>query len=175
MVSTLLERADRVLVAATLWLRIAAGVVIVLMMATTVYDVVMRYLFAKPTDWAFTLNAAGILVATFFAVPHLAAVHGHIEMDLLHRKLRSRIRAVADVVGNLVTLTFGILLAWLGYRATYGAYLDGLYTSGNFALPMWVLYVMVYIGGLGLGLVIILSPWRKRTGPTGPDTSAGVS
>lgn len=173
--SRLLERLDRALVAATLWLRIAAGVVIVLMMATTVYDVVMRYFFASPTDWAFTLNAAGILVATFFAVPHLAAVHGHIEMDLLHRRLRTRTRAVADVVSNLVTLIFGVLLAWLGYRATYGAYLDGLYTSGNFALPMWVLYVMVYVGGLGLGLVIVFSPWRRKVGHTGPDTSAGVS
>lgn len=173
----ILETVDSGLVWFALGLRILAGLMIVLMMVTTVYDVIMRYFFASPTDWALTLNAAAILAATFLAVPHLAAVNGHIDMDLFYRRFSPRGRQALDIVSAGVTLAFGLFLAWLGYRATYGAYLSGIYTSGNFNLPMWSLYAMVYIGGLGLALVILLSPWRRRVAGDEIDieTSAGVS
>lgn len=173
------SRLERIVTAITLWTRILAGLVIVAMMATTVYDVVMRYAFARPTEWALTLNAAGILAATFLAVPHLAAINGHIDMDLFYRRLGRRGKAVADSINALTTFAFGALLAWLGYRATYGAYASGLFTAGNFALPMWSLYAMVYLGGLGLAAVVLMSPWRPKADPLDPttrlDTSAGVS
>ncbi|WP_109472054.1 TRAP transporter small permease [Ornithinimicrobium cavernae] len=172
-----LGTADHLVVGLAFWLRVLAGLLIVMMTVTTVYDVIARYFFASPTEWAFTLNSAALLAATLLAMPHLAAIHGHIDMDLVYRRFPRRVQRVLDVVNGLVTLAFGALLAWLGYRAAFGAYLSGLYTSGNFNLPMWVLYAVVYLGGLGLALVILFSPWRRRTVGDDVDTltSAGVS
>jgi len=157
---------DRLVVKAMWCLRVLAGLVIAGMMLTTVYDVVMRYAFASPTEWALTLNSIAVLAATFLAVPHLMAVNGHIDMDLLYRRFGPTARAVADMVTRLAALSFGACMAWLGYRAAVTAYVGGLLTSGNFAVPFWTVYAFVYIGGLGLVLVVVLSPWRREPGPS---------
>jgi TRAP-type C4-dicarboxylate transport system permease small subunit len=156
-----LGAADSVLVRITWVMRILSGLVIVAMMAATVYDVVLRYAFAAPTEWALILSAAGVLAATFLALPHLAAIHGHIDMDLVYRRLSPRGQTVADVVSGLATLAFAAAMAWLGYRAALTAYVGGLVTSGNFSIPIWTLYATIYVGGLGLLLVVVLSPWRR--------------
>src|SRR5690606_40294630 len=74
-----------------------AMAVVGLMMITITYDVLARYLFAAPTDWAYPLNSTGVLVATMLAVPHLYATGHHISMDLLHRALPQRARRAADL------------------------------------------------------------------------------
>jgi TRAP-type C4-dicarboxylate transport system permease small subunit len=177
----LLRAVDRGIVRVMWVLRVVAGLVIVGMMLTTVYDVVMRYAFAAPTDWALTLNAAAVLAATFLAVPHLAAVRGHIDMDLVYRRFGPTGRTVADLFTHVATLAFGAAMAWLGYRAAVSAYVSGLLTSGNFNIPLWSVYAFVYLGGLGLVLVAVFAPWRPEPAPAERDeatplsTSEGVS
>ena len=171
---------DRVLVRITWAMRVVSGLVIVAMMLTTGYDVVMRYVFAAPTEWALTLNATAVLAATFFALPHLAAVHGHIDMDLVYRRLGVRGQMLADVVTGVAAVAFGGAMAWLGYRAALTAYIGGIVTSGNFNIPLWSVYALVYVGGLGLLLVVLLSPWRRPADTSGQsegslDTREGVS
>jgi TRAP-type C4-dicarboxylate transport system permease small subunit len=174
-----LGAADGVLVRITWVMRVLSGLVILAMMAATVYDVIMRYAFASPTEWALILTAAGVLAATFFALPHLAAIHGHIDMDLVYRRLSPLGKRVADVVTGVATLAFAAAMAWLGYRAALTAYVGGLVTSGNFSIPIWTLYALVYIGGLGLLLVVLLSPWRRsdddQPGDGSLTTREGVS
>lgn len=178
-VRRVLGAADGVLVRITWVMRVVAGLVILAMMAATVYDVIMRYAFASPTEWALILTAAGVLAATFFALPHLAAIHGHIDMDLVYRRLSPLGKRVADVVTGVATLAFGAAMAWLGYRAALTAYVGGLVTSGNFSVPIWTLYATVYIGGVGLLLVVVLSPWRRaaddQEGEGSLTTREGVS
>ncbi|MQA95728.1 MAG: TRAP transporter small permease subunit [Streptosporangiales bacterium] len=160
MIARVLRRAERIVTGVALGMRVVSGVIIVVMMVTTAYDVVMRYLFASPTEWALTLNAAAVLASTFLAVPHLAAVGGHIQMDLLYRRLGERARLAADVLTGIATVVVAGSFAWLGYRATMSAYVNGLMTSGNFSLPLWSVYVFIYLGGLVLLLVVLLAPWR---------------
>jgi len=162
-----LRAVDRAILRVMWALRLLAGLAIVAMMLATVYDVVMRYVFAQPTEWALTLTTAGVLVATFFAMPHMVAVREHISMDLVYRRLGMRARLAADAATGVATLLFGAGMAWLGYRAAVTSYVGGLVTSGNFALPLWALYATVYVGGLGLVLVVLLSPWRPREADDG--------
>jgi TRAP-type C4-dicarboxylate transport system permease small subunit len=157
-----LRTVDRAILRVMWVLRVVAGLIIVAMMLATVYDVVMRYAFAQPTEWALTLTTAGVLGATFFAMPHLVAVRGHINMDLFYRRLGPGGQVAADVVTGVATLVFGAGMAWLGYRAAITSYVGGLLTSGNFAMPLWTLYATVYVGGVGLVLVVVLAPWRPR-------------
>lgn len=167
-----LTRLDSVVVAVTLAMRAVAAVVILGMTLTTVYDVIMRYVFAMPTTWALTLNSAGILAATFLTLPHLAAVHGHIEMDLFYDRFSARTRRVCDIVTGVATLVFALLLAWLGWRATATMWESGLLTSGNFSLPLWAVYGLVLVGGVGLTIVTLLSPWRT---PASAASGSGVT
>jgi C4-dicarboxylate transporter, DctQ subunit len=164
--AAVLTRARRAVLACTHAMAVVAMVVIGLMMLTITYDVAARFLFAAPTDWAYPLNSAGVLVVTALAVPHLYATGHHISMDLLHRALPARWRRVADVVTSVVTAFLGLVLAITAFRSMAVAYGGGLTGAGTFNIPLWVPDAVLGVTGVFLVLVALLFP------AAGPDTGA---
>jgi C4-dicarboxylate transporter, DctQ subunit len=151
-------RARGGVLACTRAMAVVAMVVVGLMMITITYDVLARYLFAAPTDWAYPLNSAGVLVATMLAVPHLYATGHHISMDLLHRGLPERARRAADVVTTTATAFLGLVIAVAGFRSTAVAYAGGLTGAGTFNIPLWVPDAVLTLSGVFLVLVAVLFP-----------------
>ncbi len=88
-----MDTVRRAVLACTGAMAVVAMAVIGLMMLTICLDVVLRFALSAPTDWAYPLNAAGVLVSTTLAIPHLYATGHHISMDLLHRALSPRCAA----------------------------------------------------------------------------------
>ena len=153
-----LDRIRRHVATAARWLAYAAMTVIGLMMLTITYDVVVRYVLTAPTDWAFPLNAAGVLVATSLTVPHLYAGGAHIAMDLVHRALPAGGRRVADLVTGAATAFLGLVLAVTAYRSMRVALDAGLTGSGTFGIPLWIPDAALLLTGLLLTLVAVLFP-----------------
>jgi C4-dicarboxylate transporter, DctQ subunit len=151
-------RVRQVVLACTRAMAVVAMVAIGLMMLTITYDVLARYLFAAPTDWAYPLNSTGVLVATVLAVPHLYATGHHISMDLLYRALPDRIRKAADVVTTAATAFLGLVLAITGFRSMAVAYAGGLIGAGTFNIPLWVPDAVLTVSGAFLVLVALLFP-----------------
>jgi TRAP-type C4-dicarboxylate transport system permease small subunit len=137
---------------------VVAMVVVGLMMLTITYDVLARYLFVAPTDWAYPLNSTGVLVATMLAVPHLYATGHHISMDLLHRALPDRARRAADVATTVATAFLGLVIAVAGFRSMAVAYEGGLIGAGTFKIPLWVPDAVLTLSGAFLVLVAVLFP-----------------
>jgi TRAP-type C4-dicarboxylate transport system permease small subunit len=152
--------------ACTRAMAVVAMAVVGLMMLTITYDVLARYLFAAPTDWAYPLNSTGVLVATVLAVPHLYATGHHISMDLLHRALPGRARRAADLVTTVATAFLGLVLAVTGFRSMTVAYAGGLIGAGTFNIPLWVPDAVLTLSGAFLVLVALLFP------ATPPDAAA---
>jgi C4-dicarboxylate transporter, DctQ subunit len=152
--------------ACTWAMAVVAMAVVGLMMLTITYDVLARYLFAAPTDWAYPLNSTGVLVATVLAVPHLYATGHHISMDLLHRALPGRARRAADLVTTVATAFLGLVLAVTGFRSMTVAYAGGLIGAGTFNIPLWVPDAVLTLSGAFLVLVALLFP------ATPPDATA---
>jgi TRAP-type C4-dicarboxylate transport system permease small subunit len=137
---------------------VVAMVAVGMMMLTITYDVVVRFAFAAPTDWAYPLNSTGVLVATMLAVPHLYATGHHISMDLLHRALSERARRAADVVTTVATAFLGLVLAITGFRSMTVAFAGGLTGAGTFNIPLWVPDAVLTVSGVFLVLVALLFP-----------------
>ena len=148
----------RAVLACTRAMAVVAMAVVGLMMLTITYDVLARYLFAAPTDWAYPLNSTGVLVATMLAVPHLYATGNHISMDLLHRALPDRARRAADVVTTVATAFLGLVIAVAGFRSMAVAYAGGLIGAGTFNIPLWVPDAVLTLSGAFLVLVAVLFP-----------------
>ena len=148
----------RAVLACTRAMAVVAMVVVGLMMLTITYDVLMRYVFAAPTDWAYPLNSTGVLVATMLAVPHLYATGHHISMDLLHRALLGRARRAADLVTAVATAFLGLVLAITGFRSMAVAWVGGLTGAGTFNIPLWVPDAVLTVSGVFLVLVALLFP-----------------
>jgi TRAP-type C4-dicarboxylate transport system permease small subunit len=116
------------------------------MMLTTAYDTVMRYFFARPTEWSVELNEVFLVFITLFAGAELVKRDQHIQMDLLYNQLpggpQKGVRILIYLVGFLICAG----LFWLGVQATISTYIGKVYAAGAFRLPLWVLYVMIPIG-----------------------------
>jgi C4-dicarboxylate transporter, DctQ subunit len=148
----------RAVLACTRAMAVVAMVAVGLMMLTITYDVLARYLFAAPTDWAYPLNSTGVLVATVLAVPHLYATGHHISMDLLYRALPDRLRTAADVVTTVATAFLGVVLAISGFRSMAVAVTRGLTGAGTFNIPLWIPDAVLTVSGVFLVLVALLFP-----------------
>jgi TRAP-type C4-dicarboxylate transport system permease small subunit len=151
-------RVRRYVLACTWGMAVVAMVAVGMMMLTITYDVLARYAFAAPTDWAYPLNSTSVLVATMLAVPHLYATGHHISMDLLYRALPSRARKAADVVTTVATAFLGLVLAITGFRSMTVAYTGGLTGAGTFNIPLWVPDAVLTLSGVFLVLVALLFP-----------------
>ena len=150
--------ARRYVLACTWVLTIVAMVIVGLMMVTITYDVFARFVFAAPTDWAFPVNAAGVLASTSLAVPYLYAKGQHISMDLLYRALSPGKRSVCGWITAAATALLGLVLALTAFRSMTVAIEGGLTSSGTFSIPLWIQDAVLTATGALLFLVAVLFP-----------------
>ena len=77
-----------------------------------VYDVALRYLFNKPTIWAYETSCmlgATIIVAGWgYVLLH----HGHVRVDVFYSRMSTRKKAIIDVVCGLL-LFFPLIISLL--------------------------------------------------------------
>lgn len=148
----------KVVLACALALAVVAMAVVGLMMLTITYDVIVRFVLSAPTDWAYPLNAAGVLVATSLAIPYFYAQGQHISMDLVHRALPAGLRRAADLVTAGATAFLGVVLAVTAFRSMTVAVEGGLTGSGTFSIPLWVPDAVLFLSGVLLAVVAVLFP-----------------
>ncbi|MBE9372981.1 TRAP transporter small permease [Saccharopolyspora sp. HNM0983] len=162
-----LDGVRRAVLGCTRTLAGTAMLVIGLMMLTISYDVAARFLFAAPTDWAYPLNAVGVLAATALAAPHLYARGAHIGMDLVHRGLGPRAQRACDAATAVSALLLGVVLAVTGFRSMQVGLTGGLVGAGTFGIPLWIPDALLGIAGVLLAVVAVLFPPSAQDDPAG--------
>lgn len=137
-------------------LRMLAGVIVVVLVLITGYDVVMRYVFSLPLDWSITINSVGLIAIIMLAIPDVALRGEHIAMDLFYSQFSPRMKQVADAVVAVaafaVCLTAG-LASFNAFASFFGAQ---IHTAGNFNIPVWIHYFLVAFGFLTSAVTIPL-------------------
>ncbi|MBC8159271.1 MAG: TRAP transporter small permease subunit [Alphaproteobacteria bacterium] len=74
-----------------------------LLLATiTVYEVVMRYLFNKPTLWAFELVIIMCATAWMLSVGYITQQKGHIGITILYLMMPPKVQWYLDLFSNVV-------------------------------------------------------------------------
>lgn len=137
-------------------LRMLSGVVILAVMLITGYDVVMRYVFARPLDWSITISMVGLVTIVLLTVPDLEARNEHIAMDLFHRGFGPAKTLIADVVTMVATTVFCAVAGVVSATTAVHFLTAGLRTAGTFNLPIWIGYALVALGLLLAALMSVL-------------------
>jgi len=116
----------RLVALAALGLRVAAGVLLLAMMAVTFVDVVGRYAFNAPLPGAFELTEVLLALVIFVGLPIITARREHVTVDLVTARLPGVAQAGLARLATLVTALVLAVLAWrLGQSALdYAAYGD---------------------------------------------------
>jgi len=96
-------------------LALAAGVLLLLLMAVTVLDVFLRYVFNKPlaSAWEFTEFSMALIV--FLGIAYCGWTSGHIAVDVFEKWLD---RPSLRLLPALIAFVGAALFALIAYRAT---------------------------------------------------------
>ena len=144
------------LLSVTQALRMLSGIVIVAVMLITGYDVVMRYVFARPLDWSITISMVGLVTIVLLTVPDFEARNEHIAMDLFYRGFGPAKTLVADVVTMVATTVFCAVSGVVAATTAVHFLTADLRTAGTFNLPIWIGYALVALGLLLAALMSVL-------------------
>jgi TRAP-type C4-dicarboxylate transport system permease small subunit len=108
-----------------------AGLLLLAIVGVTVLDVFGRYLFNAPLPGGFELTEIMMALLIFVSMPVVTRQDGHIKVDILDLVLPRGARFYQDLLGDLVGVVVGLLLAWgmwkkAGDFSAYGGYTDVL-------------------------------------------------
>lgn len=129
--------------------------VVLYLMGLGVFDVVMRYLFDKPSLWIWETLQFGMVILACVSGGY-ALLHGYfVKVDILYARFSPRARAILDVFTFLFTLLFCIVLIWKGIEFFSMSWSIREVTASAVALPVYPLKVLVPLAGFLLLLVAV--------------------
>ncbi len=96
--------------------------IIVLIIAATVYEIIMRYVFNSPTNWVFEFNYLAHGPYFLLLGAYAYAQKAHVNVDIIYGRLSARKRAVLDLITSVFFFIFVMMMLIYG---------------GRFALTSW--------------------------------------
>lgn len=126
------------------------------------YEVVARYFFSAPTEWATPVASYSMLAIIFLAMPELTRRASHVVINLFldhatgttGRALRAGIGAVAAAVC--------LFSAWFSADATLSQFAQGVWTNPPFAVPKWLISALIPYGMLSAGIYFLRQLFSDR-------------
>jgi TRAP-type C4-dicarboxylate transport system permease small subunit len=118
---------------------IVAGTFMVLMSVTTFANVLARYFFNSPIQWAEELARYSFIWVVFMGAVVCTKRKRHIAIDFLLQSLPPRASAWLRVLADLCTLGIALVIARYGWRLTVAA----TQITATLQVPHYVVYVVV--------------------------------
>ena len=110
------------------------------------YEVVARYFFNAPTEWATPFVTYGLCAMIFLAVPQLTRGAEHVSITLLVDRAQG---ATAHVLRRAILVAAAaacFLAAWFCADASFAQYRMGILTHPPYAIEKWILSALIPYG-----------------------------
>lgn len=116
------------------------------LMAFIVYDVLMRYVFNRPTDWAHELSY--LMFGTIWIIGGAyALVKGsHVKMEVIYNRLPLRRRAIIDLITAPLFFVFIGILLWKGWDLAWSSVLRLEHSNSFWSPPIYPVKMMIPLG-----------------------------
>ncbi len=126
---------------------------ILYMMSFGLYDVIMRYLFDRPSLWIWlTLQFAMVTLAC--VAGGYALLHGaFVKLDILYGHFSPRGKAIADIFTFVLTLLYLTILVWKGIEAAHASIVMQQMTPTAIRMPVYWVKALIPLGAFLVLLV----------------------
>lgn len=115
----------------------AVSLLVIVMMVTTVIEVVGRYAFHNPTYWAWPMNCQLFAIFTLFGGVYTLLKGGHIRVEMLYNRFSPKMKLIARLIALACFLIFIGVLVWQGGLMARISLMSGEWTSGTFRIPLY--------------------------------------
>jgi TRAP-type mannitol/chloroaromatic compound transport system permease small subunit len=120
-----------------------AGLLIMVMMLTSSYEVLARYAFNSPTIWVWLLNRQLFGVFILLAGSYTLSQESHIRIEILFDRFPENIKVFARWVSFLAFLCFMGVLIWQGVRMGHNAWMVKEKSTGALRMPLYPLKMFI--------------------------------
>ncbi len=114
-----------------------SAVIILAMMALTVGDVFLRYLFTKPIKWNFDVQTLLIVGVVFLGIPYVQSRRAHIRIDLLISHLSDDSRMWLQLFSDIIFFCLMALITWQMSIQAWQAWVIQDYLESIVRVPLW--------------------------------------
>lgn len=168
MKSILLTVADRI----SSGLNAIAQAMVLILIASMLYEVVARYVFSAPTLWAFDVAYMSTGVLFVLGAAQALREDAHVRIDFLSALLPARVRGAIDGLAFLAVLCpiFTWLAVIAGQRAWRAFQTGEVEHVSPWAPLMWPFYSVLAIGLAALALQILAEGLRALAAPRNDDS-----
>lgn len=111
-----------------------------------IYEILMRYYFARPTSWVIETCIFLLVGSTFLAAAFTQKKYGHISVDILQTALPPRAEAWRALIVDSITFLFCLVVACLCWRQFFQAWQGGWSYPTMWAPKMWIPYSLMSVG-----------------------------
>jgi TRAP-type C4-dicarboxylate transport system permease small subunit len=136
---------------------ILSGIFMVLMFFSTFANVVARYFFNSPIQWAEEFSRYAFIWVVFLGAVVCTKQKRHIGIDSLVKVLPSHIQPWVNLAADLLTLVLMVIIIWYGWILTRSA----TQITATLQIPQYVIYIVVPSSGV-LGALYGLGDFRRH-------------
>jgi TRAP-type C4-dicarboxylate transport system permease small subunit len=140
----------------------ALGILASLVMVA--YAVVMRYVFNSAPTWVDDSVGFTLVGVVMLAAASTLRQGGHISVDMLTDRLGARGKRRAEIWATFSVLLVSLILIVNGWQTAMSSRAIGISTSGNVELPVYLLELLLPLGGVLMLLVSVEGLLRLALG-----------
>jgi C4-dicarboxylate transporter DctM subunit len=112
-----------------------------------VFEVIMRFVFSRPTSWATEISGFLTIVASFLLFSYTLQEKGHTRVDFVTAHLSPGSILVLEIFTSVLGLVYCAVLTWYGGRMAYSSWGMGE-LSQTLRIPLWIPQSFLPVGGL---------------------------
>jgi len=129
------------------------------------YEVVARYAFAAPTEWASEFVPYLLSAGVFLLLPEMTRRKGHIAVTLVPDAAPPRAAAVLEVLALALAFIACATAGWISLEENLRQYRNGVQLAGNYVIPKWWVSALMTYGFVSAALHFLRLAWaRARAG-----------
>ncbi len=155
----------RTLAALNLWMGYAAGLLVAASALILTGEVLLRYFFASPSDWALELCIYMLIASTFVSAAYTLAAKGHVNIDIVDHLMSgaaNRWRMLLADVASAGLCGFVAVNAW---RLTAVALNEGWVSNSTWGPRLWIPFAFIALGMTLLTLQYLVQIVDARLAP----------
>jgi len=130
--------------------------VLILLLLLVFHEVVVRYIFNKPTLYSVEISEYLLIFLAFIAAGWVLQEDKHVRMQSLTNLLPLKMQHVLACITSGIVFVFCAILVWQGTKSALMAYRGGYHSSSLLNTPMWLPYLIIPLGSVILALQLIV-------------------
>lgn len=142
MMSSRLEKVNKLSATIVGWIIVAMGILITIMVIT-------RYVFRNPLGgWVTEALQYALLFTIFLAAGYTTQIGAHVHVEMVLNRLSQKVRNILNKFSVALGFLYSALLIWLTARIEWQAIVGDWHSKSVVKIPLYLIYFIIPIGCL---------------------------